>query len=132
MELIKNKVEEIIVKSGYTYKEEYSDKQLNTLFNYWYFFDEREKEIQELSEVSLETILYSKYYWCTQYKTRFNELYGKDAGIDQQQYKIIEEINQRINDVNWNLIQMIEEGKTIALESVVIKDDGAFDAAYDV
>lgn len=111
MEIIKNKVEEIIVKAGYAYKEEYSDKQLNTLLNYWYFFDEKEKEIQELLRVSLEMILYSKYYWCTQYKNRFNELYGKDVGIDQQQYKIIEEMTQRINDVDWSFIQMIEEGK---------------------
>lgn len=110
MEIIKNKVEEIIVKSGYTYIEKYSDKQLNTLLNYWYIFDDKEKEVQELLGVSVETILYSKYYWCTQCKNRFNELYGKDVGIDQQQYKIIEEMTQRINDVDWSLIQMIEEG----------------------
>lgn len=46
-----------------------------------------------------------------QYKNRFNELYGKDVGIDQQQYKIIEEMTQRIEDVNWNFIQMMEEEK---------------------
>lgn len=111
MKIIKDEVEEIMVKSGYAYKEEYLDKRLDALLNYWYFFDEKEKEIQDLLGVSLETILYSKYYWCTQYKNRFNELNGKDAGIDQQQYKIIEEMTQRINDVNWSLIQMIEEGK---------------------
>ena len=111
MEIIKCKVEEIIVKVGYSYKEKYSDKQLNILLNYWYFFDEKEKEIQELLGVSLESILYSKYYWCTQYKNRYNELYGKDVGIDQQQYKNIEEMTQRINDVDWSFIQMIEEGK---------------------
>ena len=111
MEIIKNKVEDIIVKAGYACKEEYSDKQLNSLLNYWYFFDEKEREIQELLGVSLEIILYSKYYWCTQYKNRFNELYGKDVGIDQQQYKIIEEMMQRINDMDWSFIQMIEDGK---------------------
>lgn len=56
MEIIKCKVEEIIVKVGYSYKEKYSDKQLNILLNYWYFFDEKEKEIQELLGVSLESI----------------------------------------------------------------------------
>lgn len=45
------------------------------------------------------------------YFNRYNELYGKDVGIDQQQYKIIEEMTQRINDVDWSFIQMIEEGK---------------------
>ena len=111
MDIIKSKVEEIILKTEYAYKEEDSDKQINTWLNYWCFFEERESEIRELLGVSLETILYSKYYWCTQYKNRFNELHGKDVGIEQQQYKIIEEMTQRIKDVNWSLIQMIEEGK---------------------
>lgn len=108
MEIIKNKVEEILVRLEYTYKEEHSDKQLNALLNYWHFFDDKEMEIQKSLGVSIETILYSKYYWCTQYKNSFNEQYGKDAGIDQQQYKIIEEISQRTNNVDWNLIQIIE------------------------
>ena len=111
MEIIKNKVEDIMVEVGYLNKEEYSDTLLNSLLNYWCCFDEKEREIQELLGVSSEIILYSKYYWCTQYKNRFNELYGKDAGIDQQQYKLIEEMMQRINDVDWCFVQMIEEGK---------------------
>ncbi len=111
MDIIKNKVEEIMIKIGYTCQEKCSDKQLNTLFSYWVFFDEKEKEVQELLGVSLETILYSKYYWCTQYNNRSCALYGKDVGIEQQQYKIIEEMTQRIKEVDWNLIQMIEEGK---------------------
>ena len=106
-----NKVEDIMVKVGYAYKEECSDAQLNSLLNCWCLFDEKEREIQELLGVSLELILYSKYYWCTQYKNRFNELYGKDVGIDQQQYRIIEELMRRINDVDWGFVQMIEEEK---------------------
>ena len=31
-------------------------------------------------------------------------------GIEQQQYKIIEEIEQRItDDINWNFIKLLEE-----------------------
>ena len=111
MEIINSTIEEIIGKVGYVCKEKYSDKQLNIWFNYWYFWDEKEKEITERLGVSLEVVLYSKYYWCTQFKNRFNELYGIDVAIDQQQYKIIEEMDRRINDVNWGFIQMIEEGK---------------------
>lgn len=111
MQIIKNNIEELLFETNYTVREMYSDKSMNSFYNYWCLFDERELEIQELSEVPLEIILYSKYYWCTQYKNRFNELYGKDVGIDQQQYKIIEEMNQRINDIDWEMIQMIEEGK---------------------
>ena len=111
VKIIKNKVEEIMIKSGYICKKKYSDGQLNLLLNCWIFFEEKEKEIQKLSGESSDIILYSKYYWCMQYKNRFNELYGKDVGIDQQQYKIIEEMTQRIEDVNWNFIQMMEEEK---------------------
>ena len=100
-----------MIKSGYICKKKYSDGQLNLLLNCWIFFEEKEKEIQKLSGESSDIILYSKYYWCMQYKNRFNELYGKDVGIDQQQYKIIEEMTQRIEDVNWNFIQMMEEEK---------------------
>lgn len=109
MDIIKDKIDEIMVRIGYTCQEKHSDKQLNSLLEYWFFFDEKEVEIQGFLGVSLETILYSKYYWCTKYKKRFNELYGKDVGIEQQQYKIIEEMTQRIKEVDWNLIQMIEE-----------------------
>lgn len=69
MDIIKDKIGEMIIKTGYTCHEEYSDKQLNTLRGHWLFFDEKEKEVQELFEVSLETVLYTKYYWCTQFKT---------------------------------------------------------------
>lgn len=100
-----------IQNSGYICKKKYSDGRLNSLLNCWIFFEEKEKEIQKLSGESLDIILYSKYYWCMQYKNRFNELYGKDVGIDQQQYKIIEEMTQRIEDVNWNFIQMMKEEK---------------------
>ena len=109
MEIIRNNIDEIIDKLGYTYKKEDSNTQLNIFLTYWHFFDEKEKDIQEFLRISLETILYSKYYWCTLYKKRYHELYGEDTGIDQQQYKIIEDMTQRLNDVDWNLIQMIEE-----------------------
>lgn len=111
MDIIKNDVKDIITKVGYKYIAEYSDEQLNMLFNYWYLFDEKEKEIQGLLGVSLDLILYSKYYWCTRFRDKYNELYGKDVGIDQQQYKIVEDMTQRINDVDWSFVQRIEEGR---------------------
>ncbi len=111
MEIIKDKIKEIMIRVGYVYKENYSDKQINYSLNCWYLFDKKEKELQELMGITLECILYSKYYWCTQYKKRYEEIFEKDAGIDQQQYKIIEEITQRIKNVDWNIIQEIEEGK---------------------
>lgn len=99
-----------MVEIEYKCIQRYSDSQLNSYFNYWNVFAEKEKEIQELKGLSLETILYSKYYWCTQFKDRYNKIYGRDVGIEQQQYKIIEEIEQKQISINWHLLQMIDEG----------------------
>lgn len=110
MEVIKDNVEELLSEIGYTYKEEFDDERTNALLCYWMFFHEKEKEIEDLIEVSLDTILYSKYYWCTQFVKRFRELYGRNVGMEQQQYKIMEEMDQRLVTVDWNLIEMITKG----------------------
>lgn len=46
MDIIKNKVEEIMIKIGYTCQEKCSDKQLNTLFSYWVFLMKRKKKFR--------------------------------------------------------------------------------------
>lgn len=44
MEVIKDNVEELLSKIGYTYKEEFDDERTNALLCYWMFFHEKEKE----------------------------------------------------------------------------------------
>lgn len=109
MGIVKESVEKLWESISYTYKEQYSNTFLNKLHTYWCFFEEKEDEIQKISGMSLETILYSKYYWCTRFAKEFLRLYGYDAGVQQQQYQIIEEIAQRMNTVNWKILEMIEE-----------------------
>lgn len=109
MKIVKESVEELWESIGYTYKEQYSDAFLNKLLTYWSFFEEKEDEIQKIAGLSLDTILYSKYYWCTRFAKEFVRLYGYDAGVRQQQYQIVEEIAQRMNTVNWKLLELIEE-----------------------
>lgn len=109
MKILTNKIDELAMKIGYSFEKTHDDQQVNTLLNFWKFFDKREQEIQEITGIQLEVILYSKYYWCTRYKEKYNQLFGVDEGLDQQQYRIIEEINHRTGSVNWKLIQTIEE-----------------------
>ena len=40
--------EELIDKTDYEYKNEFSDKKVNTFFNYWLFFDQKESEIVKM------------------------------------------------------------------------------------
>lgn len=112
MKILKNNVDALISKVKYTFEKVYDDQEMNTLFNLWRLFDTRETEIRDVTGETVETVLYSKYYWCTKYKNLYNRMFGGDVGLDQQQYRIIEEINRRVDSVDWELIQMIEEENT--------------------
>lgn len=110
MKILKENMEELLTKANYLKKNEYDDKALNDYLNYWMFFQEKEEIIQNLTGRLPDTILYSKYYWSSRYKEQYTKLYGYDASIEQQQYKILEELEQRINgDVDWDIIKLIEE-----------------------
>lgn len=111
MELIIKNIEELIPRTYYVQKTEYGDEKLNNIFNYVCFLVNEDEAIQKRLNINIETVLYTKFYWYTKYKNRYIELYGSDAGIEQQQFKLIEEIEQKLNDVNWNLIEEIETGK---------------------
>ena len=40
---------------------------------------------------------------------KYNEVNGYDAGMEQQQFKLIEELQQRLGDVDWDLLQRIDD-----------------------
>lgn len=113
MEIIRdNSIEEMMEEMNYAYEEDrYSDKQLNTFYNYYIFFRKYEDKIIGVKRIPLEIILYSKYYWFSRLVDRCHELYGSDAGIDQQQFQMLEEIDQRIEDVDWDFVEKLKYGK---------------------
>lgn len=111
MEIVKENIEKVLSEMGYVYKEKYPDSQLNLLYNYWHFLQEYEKELAVTKNKSLEIIIYSKYYWFSRLADRFFEVYGFDAGIEQQQFKIVEEMDQRIDNVDWNFVERLNTGE---------------------
>lgn len=111
MKILKKEIEKLIKRSSYTKKKQFEDTNLNDFLNYWIFFEEYEPLIKELTNEPIEVILYSKYYWCSKYKNLYTKLYGKDVGLEQQQYKLVEELDQRLDeDIDWECLQLIENG----------------------
>lgn len=54
-------------------------------------------------------IYYSMYYWFVQFKKRYVALMGPDAGIEQQGFQLLEEIDQELEDsIDWGIIEAIE------------------------
>lgn len=109
MNLIKQNLDDLISKTNFVISDDSKTKDLNEAVSFLRLLDEREKEVMDILSVGLDSILYSKYYWCTKYKVLYSNLYGQDVGIEQQQYKVIEEIEQNLEEgVDWNIIQNIE------------------------
>ncbi|MBQ8680421.1 MAG: hypothetical protein IJ530_11760 [Treponema sp.] len=110
MKILKEEMNKLFSEAKYQRKTKYEDTALNDFYNCWCFFEEKETEIQNIEKESVDSILYTKYYWFTKFKERYEQLYGFDAGIEQQQYKIIEELQVRMNEnLDWNIIRLMEE-----------------------
>ena len=110
MRILKEEITKLLLEVNYQEKSEYEDKDLNDFYNYWCFFEEKEPDILKLKNIPIDIVLYSKYYWCTRYRNRYERLYGFDAGIEQQQYKIIEELRIKLTkNIDWNLLNEIEK-----------------------
>lgn len=109
MKLLLDDMDELIASAGYCAERKYENEVLNTIYNYCFVFFTKEAEVITLTGQPLEVVLYSKYYWLTRYVKKYNEVNGYDAGIEQQQFKLIEELEQRLGDVDWDLLQRIDE-----------------------
>ena len=101
-------IKELFKRAGYEPKKKYDNEELEQFFHYWNFLEERESFVTEFMNEPLDVILYSKYYWYSKLKNKYVELYGFDAGMEQIQYKIIEEMEQRLDEVDWNGNQKID------------------------
>lgn len=109
MKLLLNNMDELLSKTGYCIKKEYENQILNSIYNYCLLFYCKETEVIALTREPLEVILYNKYYWLTQYMKKYSEINGYDAGIEQQKFKLIEELDQRLENVDWDLLQKIDD-----------------------
>lgn len=110
IEKINRNIDRLMEKAQYIYKMEQKDFELNQILNHYIFMENNEKTIMKSADVSLEVLLYCKYYWFARYMELYTEKNGEDAGMAGQQYKLLEELDQRVSDsIDWNIIRMLEE-----------------------
>lgn len=96
---------------AFTYKQRYENEKLNQAFNYFNALEELGINMMENDpNIDLETILYSKYYWFGKFMKYHKLQYGEEKGIEQKQFKILEELDQQFYDgIDFSIIQEIEE-----------------------
>ena len=83
-------MEELLASLGEPLAVLYEDNEMNKAINYALSLENNEQKILALKKYTLSDILYGRYYWFTKFLVRYEKLYGKDAGMEQQQFKIIE------------------------------------------
>ncbi|HHL3302845.1 TPA: hypothetical protein ACQ444_003565 [Bacillus cereus] len=97
-------------KDSLVVRKDISDEKLKRFLSYYEFFTNN--VIGLVEKEGKNTILYSKYYWYTKYKKRYFEVYGYDAGIEQEGFKLLEELENELEDgIDWLIIQDIEESE---------------------
>lgn len=110
MILLKETMENLLQQTNYPMKNKYDDAESNRLLNYWLLLDKRESLIQDLTWESLETVLYSKYYWSSRLIDRYTSLYGSDAGMEQCRYKILDEMDREFHGaIDWEVVERLEK-----------------------
>lgn len=113
MILLSDKMDILFQQTDFTFQNKYDNRELNKILNYWLFLDEKATEVQKLTGETMETVLYSKYYWSSRFIECYIELYGMDAGLEQEKYKILDEMDRELsNGINWDIIKKLEEGKS--------------------
>ena len=103
--IIKSNIEQMMKELNYVDKDRYPDNLLNTLYNYITFLEECEDKIIDTEKASLEALAYSKYYWHSHFTSRFREIYGFDAGIEQQQDEALYELDCRVENVDLEFVE---------------------------
>lgn len=100
--LIKLEKDKLVIRT------DINDETLGRFLSYYDFLTNNIIDLME--RVDKDTILYSKYYWYTKYKKRYFEVFGYDAGIEQQEFMLLEELeNELESGIDWGIIKNIEE-----------------------
>ena len=86
------------------------DEDLKIKLNHYLFLEKYADDILASDiEISIEDLLYSQYFWLTKYKDRYISIVGYDAGLEQQVFKLAEEIDQQIEaGIDWSIFEKIE------------------------
>ena len=99
------------------YTDSITDITDETLKKALVYYDFLSNSIENLaSKKDISKIMYSRYYWYIRYKQRYFEVFGYDAGIEQEGFKLLEELENELEDgVDWSIIQRVNTNEGLKL-----------------
>ena len=105
--LTENQLDKYMEKFSYQLHKEFENENMNKSYNYFIFLSRHKNELMQ-NHISLEAILYTTYSVFTKFLQDYEKNIQKDAGIEQQHYNLIQDIEREIGTVDWDLLQKIE------------------------
>ena len=105
--LTENQLDKYMEKFSYQLLKEFENENMNKSYNYFIFLSRHKNELMQ-NHISLEAILYTTYSVFTKFLQGYEKNIQKDAGLEQQHYNLIQDIEREIGTVDWDLLQKIE------------------------
>ena len=105
--LTENQLDKYMEKFSYQLHKEFENENMNKSYNYFIFLSRHKNELMQ-NHISLEAILYTTYSVFTKFLQDYEKNIQKDAGLEQQHYNLIQDIEREIGTVDWDLLQKIE------------------------
>ncbi len=87
----------------------FPQKEMNRLSACCRAFDEYEQEILALTGASLTELLLSKYYWRGRLELLAGKCLGANGDFAQYTFKALEELGNRLEDIDWSLVERLDE-----------------------
>ena len=106
--LTENQLDKYMEKFSYQLHKEFENENMNKSYNYFIFLSRHKNELMQ-NHISLEAILYTTYSVFTKFLQDYEKNIQKDAGLEQQHYNLIQDIEREIGTVDWDLLQKIEK-----------------------
>lgn len=97
-------VEGIVSRDRSVHWEKLDPSSRQAYGRYALFSDEHARREANFSRLPAEQVFYNKYYWILIFSKRYQSKFGKDAGIEQQAFKVLETAPP---NVDWKTVEEI-------------------------
>lgn len=94
-----------------SYYVDFEDEHLQSLLNCYLLLTKHPDIVFEhLPGISKKDLLYNRYYQFIKFKKEYRATHGDDAGMEQQAFQLLEEIERELEDgIDWSVIEEIGE-----------------------
>lgn len=100
------------------YSKNKNHNELNKLFSLYVSL----RKNLNVIPVDEETLYYSVYFWFIQFKKQYYISIGKDEGLEQEGFKLLEEIDHELEEgIDWNVVTAIENSPSEQFQNAIIE-----------